>query len=298
MVRVGTTAGRSRDHSPRPEAQDKGDDVAESRNTGVTMWYRDLGEGDADPLLMLHAFPLNGRMFEAQMRAVSGSRRFIAPDFPGFGRSPRTPAQPDVGYYAGCVRTLLDRLEIPRVVLGGVSMGGYVAFECVRSFPERISGLILANTRPDADTEEAREARKEMALRVAQEGMGVLVDLQMERLLSPQTRAENEDLVERVRSIILENTPDGAVAALGAMRERPDSTATLDEIGVPTLVIGGEDDAISSPEVMGEMAAKITNARHVTLPRAGHLSNLENPDGFNEALGEFLESVPTPATAG
>ena len=272
--------------------------MAESRSTGLAMWYRDLGAGDADPLLLLHAFPLNGKMFEPQMEALSAKRRVIAPDFPGFGRSPRTPAQPDVGYYAGCVRALLDRLEIPRVVLGGVSMGGYVAFECVRSFPERISGLVLANTRPDADTEEAREARKEVALRVAQEGIGVLVDLQMERLLSPQTRAENEDLVERVRSIILENTPDGAVAALGAMRERPDSTATLGGINVPTLVVGGAEDKISSPAVMGEMAAGIPNAHHVTLPNVGHLSNLEDSRGFNQALTEFLEGARTPAAAG
>ena len=270
--------------------------MVESRGGGVAMWYRELGEGDADPLLLLHAFPLNGKMFEPQMEAFSGGRRVISPDLPGFGRSPRTPAQPDVGYYANCVRALLDRIGLERVVLGGVSMGGYIAFECMRSFPERVSGLVLANTRPDPDTEEARETRKEMALRVTEEGIGVLVDLQMERLLSPHTRADNEGLVEKVRSIILENTPDGAVAALGAMRERPDSTATLGKIGVPTLVVGGEDDSISSPEVMGEMAAKVPDAHHVTLPRAGHLSNLEDPDGFNQALGEFLESVPTPAT--
>ena len=272
--------------------------MAENRNTGVTMCSRELGGGDADPLLLLHAFPLNGKMFEPQMEVVSATRRVIAPDLPGFGRSPRTPAQPDVGYYAGCVRALLDRLGIPRVVLGGASMGGYVAFECVRSFPERVSGLVLANTRPDADTEEAREARKEMALRVAQEGIGVLVDLQMERLLSPQTRAEDGNLVERVRSIILENTPDGAVAALGAMRERPDSTATLGQINVPTLVVGGAEDTISSPGVMGEMAAGIPDARHVTLPNVGHLSNLEDSQGFNEALKGFLESARTPAAAG
>jgi 3-oxoadipate enol-lactonase len=272
--------------------------VTEGRNTGVAMWSRELGGGDADPLLMLHAFPLNGRMFEPQMEAISGGRRVIAPDLPGFGYSPRTPAQPDVAYYAGCVRALLDRLEIPRVVLGGVSMGGYVAFECMRSFPERVSGLVLANTRPDADTEEARETRKEMALRVAQEGIGVLVELQMGRLLSERTRAENRDVVERVKEIILENTPDGAVAALGAMRERPDSTATLGEINVPTLVVGGGEDKISSPEVMGEMAAGIPNAHHVTLPNVGHLSNLEDSRGFNQALTEFLEGARTPAAAG
>src|SRR4028119_256023 len=184
------------------------------------MSYRDLGEGD--PLVLLHAFPLNGRMFESQMTAFSGSHRVVAPDYPGFGRSPRTPAQPDVHYYAEGVRSLLDRLHLERVILGGVSMGGYVAFECMRLFPERVTALVLANTRPDPDSEEARESRKDMALRVAQEGVEVLAEIQMERLLAPATRENDEELVERVRAMILENSPDGAVAALGATRAPPD----------------------------------------------------------------------------
>ena len=155
------------------------------RTSGVAMSYRDLGDGD--PLVLLHAFPLNGRMFESQMRTFSGSHRVVAPDYPGFGRSPRTPAQPDVHYYAEGVRSLLDRLHLERVILGGVSMGGYVAFECMRLFPERVTALILANTRAEPDSEEMRETRNETALRVAEEGVGVLVELQMERLLAPDT---------------------------------------------------------------------------------------------------------------
>ncbi len=258
------------------------------RTSGVAMSYRDLGEGD--PLVLLHAFPLNGGMFSPQMKAFSGSRRVVAPDYPGFGRSPRTPAHPDVRYYAEGVRNLLDRLHLERVVLGGVSLGGYVAFQCMRHFPERVSALVLANTRPEPDPQETREARNEMALRVATEGVEVLVDLQMERLLAPDS-LRNDDLVKNVRAMILESSPDGAVAALGAMRERPDSTPLLEEIGVPTLVVGGEEDGISSPEVMGAMAAKIPGARHVTIPKTGHLPNLEDPEGFNAALDEFLKST-------
>jgi len=255
------------------------------------MSYRDHGEGAEDPLVLLHAFPLNARMFESQMAAFSGDRRIVAPDYPGFGRSPRTPAQPDVHYYAEGVRNLLDRLHLERVVLGGVSMGGYVAFECIRIFPERVSALVLANTRPEPDSEEIRETRNEMALRVAQEGVGILVELQMERLLAPDTLQNDEDLVENVRAMILENSPDGAVAALGAMRERPDSTPLLGEISDPTFVVGGEEDGISSLEVMDAMAAKIPGAHHVTIPNAGHLSNLEAPEKFNAALKEFLKSI-------
>ena len=255
------------------------------------MSYREFGEGPGDTVVLLHAFPLDSRMFEPQAEALAGFRRLVTPDYPGFGRSPRVPAQPDVRYYAEGVRGLLDRLGLERVVLGGVSLGGYVVFECLRLFPERVSALILANTRPEPDSEEIRENRKKMARRVAEEGVGVLIELQMERLLAASTLESNERVVEKVRGMILESNPNGVVAALGAMRERPDSTPLLGKIEVPTLVIGGEQDGISSPEVMGAMAEKIPASRHVTLPRAGHLSNLEAPEGFNAALKEFLEEL-------
>ena len=261
------------------------------RTSGGTISYREFGDGP--PIVLLHAFPLDSRMFEPQAEALAGSHRLITPDYPGFGRSPRSPAQPDMRYYAEGVRGLLDRLDLERAVLGGVSMGGYVVFECLRMFPERISGLILANTRPEPDSEEIRENRREMARRVASDGVGVLIELQMERLLAPETLENDERVVEKVRAMILESNPNGVVAALGAMRERPDSTPLLAKIEVPTLVIGGEEDGISSPEVMGAMADKIADSRHVTLPGAGHLANLEAPEGFNAALREFLESSRT-----
>src|ERR671910_545595 len=255
------------------------------------MSYRELGEGPGDPLVLLHAFPLNGGMFEPQMEAFSEGRRVISPDYPGFGRSPRTPAQPDIRYYAEAVRNLLDHLGLERVVLGGVSMGGYVAFGCLRLFTQRISGLVLANTRPEPDSYEIKENRKNMARRVADEGVGVLVELQMERLLARDTLENNGEVVEKVRAMILESSPDGVVAALGAMRDRPDSTGLLGKISVPTLVLGGAEDALSTPEVMGEMAEKIPDARHLTLEGAGHLSNLEAPKEFNAALKDFLDEA-------
>ena len=262
--------------------------MTDHRTSSGMLSYRGFGEGTGDPIVLLHAFPLNGRMFEPQMEAVAETRRLVAPDLPGFGRSPRTPAQPDVRYYAECIRGLLDRLGLERVVLGGVSMGGYVTFECIRLFSGRVSGLILANTRPEPDTEEMRENRKKMAQRVAEEGVEILIELQMERLLARSTLENDEEVVDKVRAMILESSPDGVVAALGAMRERPDSTSLLPKINVPTLVVGGEEDAISSPEVMAAMAGKIPDSRHLTLPRAGHLSNLEAPEEFNAALREFL----------
>jgi 3-oxoadipate enol-lactonase len=265
--------------------------MPEHRTSSGPMAYVERGEGPKDPVVLLHAFPLSSRMWAPQVEALADLGRVIAPDYPGFGRSPRPPAQPDVRYYAEQVGELLDKLELDRIVLGGLSMGGYVAFACLRFFPERICALLLANTRPDPDNEDARESRRETARRVAEEGVEVLPKLQMERLLAPQTLEHKDALVESVRAMILESSPDGVVAALGAMRERPDSTELLGKINVPTLVIGGAEDQLSTPEIMGNMAEKIPDSRHVTLPKVGHLSNLEAPEEFNAALRKFLEQL-------
>ncbi len=255
----------------------------------VPIAFSEYGEGE--PVVLIHAFPLNGKMWEPQAKALSESYRVITPDYPGFGRSPYPPAQPDMRFYAEKILELIDKLELKRVVLGGLSMGGYVAFACLRLFPERISGLLLANTRPEPDAEEVRESRKDMACRVSEEGVRVLIDLQMERLLSTTTLQNEPLIVEQVKSMILDSSPDGVVGALGAMRDRPDSTSLLPEIQVPTLVIGGEEDDISSPEVMGEFAGKIPNSEHHTLSGAAHLSNLEAHGEFNAALKEFLKNL-------
>ena len=265
--------------------------MPEYRTSGGPMTHGERGEGPGDPLVLLHAFPLNRRMWAPQVEALSETRRVITPDYPGFGRSPRPPAQPDVRYYAEQIRDLLGALRLESVVLGGLSMGGYVAFAYMRLFPERVTGLVLANTRPDPDPEEAKQARRDLARRVAEEGVGVLPRVQMERLLAPRTLEGNKAVVEYVRDIMLESSPDGVVAALGAMRDRPDSTELLGQIKVPTLVIGGAEDTLSTPEVMGQMAAKIPASEHTTLEDAGHLSNLEAPQRFNAALLEFLAKI-------
>ena len=256
------------------------------QTSGVQMAYTEYGQGE--PIVLLHAFPLNAKMWEPQVPALEKDHRIIIPDYPGFGSSPHSLEEPGIGYYAECVRDLLDKLGLDRVVLGGLSMGGYVAFACLRLFPERISALILANTRPDPDSEEIRESRENMARRVSEEGVEVLVELQMERLLSSNTLENNEEVVSKVKAMMLESSPDGVVAALGAMRDRPDSNPLLPEIAVPTLVVGGEEDGISSPDVMGALAAEIPDSEHHTISGAGHLSNLEVPGEFNDILKGFL----------
>lgn len=268
--------------------------MAESGPTGSRyMLHTARGDGGGDPIVLLHAFPLNGSMWEPQAEALEDSRRIILPDYPGFGRASDepVPAVPDIEYYAEALHGLLDRLGLERVVLGGISMGGYIAFAALRNFPERISALVLADTNAAPDTEEARQSRNQTAERVAAEGVEILPDLMMERLLSESTREKSPQVVERVRQMMLESSPDGVVAALGALRERPDSTPQLAKIEVPTLLIGGEEDALSPPQAMAGMASDIPESRHVVLSEAGHLSSLESPEKFSAAVSGFLEEI-------
>lgn len=268
--------------------------MAENAPTGSRhMLHTARGDGGGDPVVLLHAFPLNGSMWEPQAEALEDSRRIILPDYPGFGRASDepVPAVPDIEYYAEALHGLLDRLGLERVVLGGISMGGYIAFAALRHFPERISALVLADTNAAPDTEEARQSRNQTAERVAAESVQILPDLMMERLLSENTRNESLQTVERVRQMMLESSPDGVVAALGALRERPDSTQLLPQIEVPTLLIGGKEDALSPPRTMAEMAKAIPESRHVVLSEAGHLSNMESPEKFSAALSGFLEEL-------
>jgi 3-oxoadipate enol-lactonase len=256
------------------------------------MYYCERGVGgQEDPMVLLHAFPLNGKMWAPQMEALAGTRRAIAPDYPGFGYSSLPHIQPDLHYYAERVLELLNRLELERVVLGGLSMGGYVVFACLKLFPERISALILANTRAGPDTEESKKTRQETIRRVVEEGIEVLLQQQLEDLVAPGTLRNRKDVVEAVRGMILESSPKGVVAALGAMRDRPDSTELLGKIHVPTLVISAGEDSIFPPEIMEEMARMITGSSHLTLPKAGHLSNLEASEEFNAAVKDFLTTI-------
>lgn len=250
-----------------------------------------IERGSGPAVVFLHAFPVDSRMWMPQIGALEGSYKVIAPDYPGFGSSPHPPALPDIEYYAERVEDLLNRLEIEQAVLAGLSMGGYIAFACWRLFPQRISALVLADTHAAPDTEEIKKNRKDLARRVAEEGLPALAEVQLQRLLAPETLANNSEAVELVRRMILTSSPDGAVAALSAMRERPDSRPLLSGITVPTLVLGGELDTVTPPEVMRQMASQIPEARHEVIPQTAHLSNLESPREFNAALKGFLKGV-------
>ena len=243
-----------------------------------------LDQGDGHPVLLIHAFPLNHTMWQPQAAHLSQRFRVIAPDVCGFGES--LPAAPwTIMQMCEDLKEFVDVLELENYVIAGLSMGGYIAIPFTFWFPDKVRQLVLADTRARADTDAEKQARTEMMAELARQGNRTLPKLMLPRLLRPDPSAE---AVEFVTSIITENDPSAAMYALMAMRDRPDSTMALERINCPALVLAGELDSVTRVEECSAMAETIPNAMFVQIPRAGHLSSVENPKAFNQALDEFL----------
>ena len=236
-------------------------------------------------VVFLHAFPLHGQMWDAQLEAV-GAAGFptLAPDFPGFRNAPSN-GQRTMQEFAQSIVDGLDRRGISEIVLVGLSMGGYAAFRILERHRPMVRGLVLADTKASPDDSSARTKRLRMAARVEDEGTGFLLEELIPNLLSPQVsnivRDEAKDLAAAVSQQAVYN-------ALAALASRPDSRMTLEDISVPTLVIVGEHDTVTPPGDAEILVESIEGAKLTVIPGAGHLSNLEQPEAFNAALLEFL----------
>ena len=257
----------------------------------TTLHYLDTGSGDR-AVLLLHAFPFHSGMWEPQVGALAGRARVIAPDLKGFGASdaPDDVGVYSMGRYADEVAALARSLELDQVVVAGLSMGGYVAFSLLRQHRPLVGALVLADTRADSDSDEVLERRTKQQRQVREEGTKPVVDALLQTLLAERTHENRPDVVEHARTL-MDNPPSGFVGALEAMKQRPDVTPELESIDVPTLVLVGEEDKPSPPEVAESMSERIRGSRLVVLPGAGHLSSLEVPDAFNEALLSFLDEL-------
>lgn len=253
---------------------------------GRNINYTDTG-GQGTPVLLLHAFPLNSAMWEPQIESLGERFRFIAPDLSGFGSSDAPAEGYSMSAWAEEVEALLDELGLDKVVLAGLSMGGYLAFECLRRFPDRFSGLVLADTKAEADPPEAIEKRTKQQGMVREGQRDELIGALVGALLGEPTTAKKPDVVEKVRGL-MDNPPEGFIGALEAMKGRPDSSGELASIGLPTLIIVGENDGVTPPDASRNMHEHIGGSRLVVIPEAGHLSSLEAPEAFNGALAEFL----------
>src|SRR6266540_2117811 len=224
--------------------------------------------GDGLPVLLVHGFPFDRTMWRHQLAALSRWRR-IAPDLLGVG----------------------DGLRIPSVVACGLSMGGYVVFELLRRYPERVRAVILADTKPGADSAEARRGRDELAALAERDGHDAVIDRLLPRLLAPATRTTQPEVVAQVRDMARRWSVPGLVGALRASRDRPDSSDVLGRIRVPALVLVGGDDEVSPPAVVEAMAKRIPDAQFHVIPAAGHLAPLEQPLATSRLVADFLGTL-------
>lgn len=251
--------------------------------------YEDKGTGTGRlPLVLVHGHPFDRTMWAPQLTGFAGTRRVIAPDLRGYGASPVVPGVTPLAEFADDVAALLDDLGVDRCVLAGLSMGGQIAMECWARFPERIAGLVLADTFPQPETEEGRQARYAMAERLLREGMRGYADEVLYRMVAPYA---DVDVAAHVHRMMTATPPQGAAAALRGRAERPDYRDLLTRVTVPALVVVGEDDTYTPVADAEAVHAALPDSTLHVVAGAAHLPNLERPEEFDKALGAFLERL-------
>ncbi|MET8624978.1 alpha/beta hydrolase [Kitasatospora sp. NPDC004669] len=249
--------------------------------------------GTGTPLVLLHAFPLNASMWSTQLDALPGLTgdevRVLAPDQRGFGGTELGADEPSLDLVADDLALLLDAAGIDRAVVAGLSMGGYVALAFARRHPQRLAGLLLANTRATADTDAARANRERIAAAVtARDSVQLLLD---EKVAAGQLGPDSQHLVERVQAMVAAAPPASVAWAQRAMAARPDSLDVLAGLRVPLSVVAGAQDALVAPEEAERMLRARPDAELTVVPGVGHLSALEAPGAFDAAVRRLLARV-------
>lgn len=255
--------------------------------TTVELHVRQVGAGL--PLVLLHAFPLSSAMWREQRDGLCDVARVVTPDLRGFGGSLLGQDEPSLDLVADDVAAALDALGLDRVVLGGLSMGGYAAMAFLRRHPGRVLGLVLADTKATADPEPVRDRRERIAMRLEAEGTAeVLLESVLPALCGPTTQRDRPLVLGRVKALVEAAPPAAAAWAQRAMAARPDSLDVLRTVAVPALVLLGDEDELSTRGDADAMLAALPDAELEVLPGSGHLSAVEVPGEFTAAVRTFL----------
>ena len=261
----------------------------QAKINGVTIAYNDQGTGL--PIVFLHAFPLNRTMWATQEKALSSQFRIITIDLRGHGESDAPLWRYTLDQAADDVNALLDHLAIQQALFVGLSMGGYILLAFYRKYAVRVKGLILADTRAQADTEEGKNGRFQMAQTAYRKGPSAIADIMIPKLISPSSIQTRPEIVRQVRAMIEGNQISGIAGDLMAMAERPDSVPLLAQITCPTQIIVGELDQATPPSDAKLMAEHMPGACLTIIPHAAHLANLEQPDTFNQIVAAFASEL-------
>lgn len=255
---------------------------------GVTMNYQERGRGPA--IVLVHGFPLDSRIWQAQLEALSDRYRVIAPDLRGFGQS-KPPGPMTVDSLADDLHALLGQLGALPCVFGGLSMGGYVALAMARKYPTDLRGLILIDTRAEGDTPEGKENRNKMIASLRPGGTKAVADAMFPKMIHSETAEHRQDIAHKLRQIMESQDPATVEQAIIALRDRPDRIGELKLINTPTHIIVGEHDAITPVAMSRTMEQGIPSATLTVIPKAGHMSPMEQAEDVTTAIRRFAEKV-------
>ncbi len=255
---------------------------------GINVSYLEEGVSNAVPLIFIHGFPFNKEMWSAQLTALGSSYRCIAYDVRGHGDSEAGAAQFSIPQFADDLFSFMDALKIDKAIIVGLSMGGYIALHAIEKSPARIVGLVLCDTQCAADTQEGRDKRKKTIAFIQKNGLEVYSEESLKNLFAPASFQSKKQEVLFIKNTILDTKPENICLTLQALADRKETCTILKQIEVPVLILVGKEDKITPPEAAEKMHREISGAEIGIVAGAGHLSNLENPDGFNERMKLFL----------
>ncbi len=261
------------------------------RVNDIMVGYSEQGAPDAPAVIFIHGFPFNRSMWREQMDALAEEWRVVAYDVRGHGESGGGEKSFSIKLFAQDLIALMDTLEIERAVLCGLSMGGYIALNAILTHPDRFKALVLSDTQCGADTPEAKKKRLNAIESIEKNGIEAFTDAGLPNFFAPESLESRQNTVEHVRSMMSATPETTLVKTLRAFYEREESCSKLQEIRVPTLILVGEEDKITPPEAAKLMHQKIEGSQLEIIAHAGHLSNIERPAEFNDALATFLGSL-------
>ena len=258
---------------------------------GIRVSYLEEGLPNGMPLIFIHGFPFNKEMWEKQLTVLNETHRSFAYDVRGHGESEPGAAQFSIPQFADDLFFFMDALKIEKAVLVGLSMGGYIALHAIKNQPQRIAGLVLCDTQCAADSDEVRKKRSKTIAFIQKNGLSVYAEESLKNLFAPASFTTKKEEVTFIQNTILKSSAKNICYTLQALADRKETCSSLSQINVPVCILVGKEDKITSPEVARKMQTLIKDSSLHSIEGAGHLSNLENPEEFNEQLKTFLTSI-------
>jgi 3-oxoadipate enol-lactonase len=260
---------------------------------GVTISYNDSGltGTETTPLIFIHGFPFDKSCWEHQFNYFKQTNRVITYDVRGFGDSGNNSEKPNIDLFADDLINLMDALKIEKAIVCGISMGGYILLNAIGRYPERFEAVILCNTQCSSDSIEAADKRHFAIQQIEAGGIHEFASGTVKKMFSADTQAHQKELAERLKNQVLSISPKILISTLNALLKRKDACSSLNRITVPTLILCGEEDSVISPSQSQFLHRNIPGSTFIKLEKAGHLSNLDQPEVFNKHVLKFISGL-------